>query len=298
MKIFKLKFLALTLAASALVSCAKDDVIKEADIKAISESNSFEFPDEINNYIIDGKITYDRREIANSAKDAWSIIYDYPQKKIVICTTPSELERYEKSDLVHKKTFETNPNYNHYYDPSAPIFESFVPNQKILQKKDKYLTSRGTGKGTGQFTPNTSYDINTHRSEDDSKDLVLHMNFPYYLANQTYFNVDLYSTNDATILSTVQMMSLNPRPGGTETVTNANFKRDYLMECSQDTYSHSVIINSSSSIKTLKVFENINKGGRSQIYYIKPNHSLHINKGLCFLNSQGIYKGAKSLQVY
>lgn len=97
MKIYNLKYFALLL-ATVMISCSKDDLIKEADKEAVNESNSFVFEDCINNYVIDGKITYDHKEIANAAKNAWNVHYDYPHNKVVISTTPAEFEKYKKID--------------------------------------------------------------------------------------------------------------------------------------------------------------------------------------------------------
>ena len=102
MKIFKLKYLMLSLVATGLVSCVKDDIIQSADKEAVTELNSFVFQEEINNYVIDGKVTYDRSEIANAAKEAWNVHFDYPHSKVVISTTPAKFEEYKNSNLEFK----------------------------------------------------------------------------------------------------------------------------------------------------------------------------------------------------
>lgn len=99
MKIFKLKYLILGIVSVAsAVSCTKDDVVKDADLASIKSSNSFEFRDDINNYIIDGKLTYDRTEVANVAKDAWNVHYDFSKNRVVISTTPAKFEEYKNSN--------------------------------------------------------------------------------------------------------------------------------------------------------------------------------------------------------
>jgi hypothetical protein len=108
MKNFKLKYVALILTVASFTSCSKDYAIEEADKTAIENSDAFVFEDNINNYVIDGEMTYDRKQIASSAKKAWNVHYDYPHNKVVISTTPEEFETDKKSDLEFKKNFEKN----------------------------------------------------------------------------------------------------------------------------------------------------------------------------------------------
>jgi hypothetical protein len=97
MKIFKLKYLAIALTLATLGSCASDDALQDGE-KTASESNSFEFEEGYNNYVINGKLTYDRKEIASAAKDAYNLHYDGPKNRVVISSTPAEFEKYKNSN--------------------------------------------------------------------------------------------------------------------------------------------------------------------------------------------------------
>ena len=108
MKIFKLKYVALALTLATLGSCASDDSLKEGE-KTTADENTFVFEDGINNYVINGQLTFDHKVIGNAAKDAWNIHYDYPHNKVVISTTSGEFEKYKSSDTEFKSRFES-PN--------------------------------------------------------------------------------------------------------------------------------------------------------------------------------------------
>ncbi|WP_310556760.1 hypothetical protein [Flavobacterium sp.] len=108
MKIFKLKYVVLSLVLTTLVSCSKDSVIEAADKVAIAETDAFVFEDGINNYVVDGELTYDRKVIAEAAKDAWNVHYDYPHNKVVISTNKIELDKYMKSNVELKNALLEN----------------------------------------------------------------------------------------------------------------------------------------------------------------------------------------------
>jgi hypothetical protein len=107
MKIFKLKCLALALTLVTLGSCASDDALKDGE-KTASKENAFVFEDDIKNYVIDGKLTYDRKEITNAAENAWNVHYDFPNNKVVISTTTEEFEKYKNSDIEFKNALAEN----------------------------------------------------------------------------------------------------------------------------------------------------------------------------------------------
>jgi hypothetical protein len=108
MKILKLKYVALILTIASFTSCSKDYAIEEADKTAIENSDAFVFEDGINNYVIDGQLTYDRKQIGKEAKDAWNVHYDIPQNRVVISTTPESFEKYKNSNLEFKKALQDN----------------------------------------------------------------------------------------------------------------------------------------------------------------------------------------------
>ncbi len=108
MKIFKLKYLALSIVLATLSSCSKDYDLKEADKTATADSNSFVFEEGINNYVVDGQLVYDRKQIANAAKNPWNIHYDFPHNKVVISTTPVEFEKYKNSNIEFKTMLDDN----------------------------------------------------------------------------------------------------------------------------------------------------------------------------------------------
>jgi hypothetical protein len=108
MKIFKLKYLVLSVVLSTLVSCSKDTAIETADKAAIAATDAFVFDDNYNNYVIDGKLTYDHKEISTAAKGAWNVHYDGSKNKVVISTTPAEFEKYKNSNLEFKNALAEN----------------------------------------------------------------------------------------------------------------------------------------------------------------------------------------------
>ena len=107
MKIFKLKYLALSFLFVTMVSCSKDETIKEADNAAVAASKSFEFRQDINNYLVDGQITYNRQLIAKAAETAWNIHYDFPHNRVSISTTASAFNKYKKTAEAFKNNVET-----------------------------------------------------------------------------------------------------------------------------------------------------------------------------------------------
>jgi hypothetical protein len=107
MKIFKVKCMVLSFLLATMVSCSKDETIKEADNVATASSKSFEFRQDINNYLVDGQITYDRQLISKAAETAWNIHYDFPHNRVSISTTASAFNKYKNTAEAFKNNTET-----------------------------------------------------------------------------------------------------------------------------------------------------------------------------------------------
>lgn len=168
MKIFKLKYLALTLVATTLVSCVKDDVIKEADKAAITSSNSFTFDEAYKTYIINGNISFNREEIASAAKDAWNVHYDGSKGRVVISTTPAEFEKYKNSNIEFKKQLAESDKEAMIQNRPAPLVTKAIPaggpasvlaifeNKVVLA----YTYENSTNNYFVQFVPTSDADLN------------------------------------------------------------------------------------------------------------------------------------------
>ncbi len=87
-------------------SCTKPDIIETAQKESEEIINSFVFEDGIREYAIDGKTVTDHPQIANAAKNAFNVHYDYPNERVVISTTPKMFESYQNSNTELKHALE------------------------------------------------------------------------------------------------------------------------------------------------------------------------------------------------
>ena len=136
----------MSLVITALMSCSKDSDIEAADKDAITKTNSFVFEKEINNYVIDGQLTYDRTAIANAATSAWNIHYDYPHNKVVISTTPATFEKYKNSNLELKNALIENDIAARKHDIAAR-----KNGNKELDNKDTMASKAVIGMHGGKY---------------------------------------------------------------------------------------------------------------------------------------------------
>jgi hypothetical protein len=295
MKNFKLNYLAFSLVVATLSSCALDDTLKDAEKTETASSDTFSFDEEIHNYEVDGKLVYDRKLITNAAKEAWHVLYDYPNNRVAISTTPKEFEKYKSSHPEFKAIYEEKPvepveETNNAADNQIQNLFAAIPVETATlddatMKQDVQTTRAGT------ITINRAFDVAYHGSENDTNDLVLHL-VQRERGVVSYYNIDLYTNSDTT----------NSTPFHSATTNNSNnFKmglgrsplRSFLDNAADRPRISSKIINHFYGRKTLTLYRGVNYTGVSR--------TIRINGNSRYTPTQGSLKfagrGALSIKV-
>jgi hypothetical protein len=146
MKNIKLKYFAFALMMLLQWSCAKTDIPEATKKESEEIINSLVFNDDIREYVLDGKTVTDHQQIADAAKKAWNVHYDYPNEKVVISTTPKVFDSYQNSNTEFKQALEQNAkavatNSNNEETRSAKVaaVPAGAPPSIILAHQDKSM---------------------------------------------------------------------------------------------------------------------------------------------------------------
>jgi hypothetical protein len=294
MRTFKLNYLAFSLIVAMTSSCVNEEALGDADKSNAKVNNEFTFSEDIHNYEINGKLVYDRTEIATAAGNAWHVLYDYPNKKVSISTTQQEFEKLKNADAELKASFEKEPEMGENAEEDLLSTDiKFIPlgfpeNKIPINSKNKNELSTDMNKMNLNFN---LLGYSNPWDKKDTDDVIVHSIYKYGDGHCSYINTDLKTSNGVSgLLYTVY----NTRPGQ----GHSNGIRD-IHECFVDQIlgSTQVIVNHSHKTgKQLQFFEKDNFKGRSQTHKVGRNGRFKVTTHTSF-GAPGRREYAQSLKV-
>lgn len=267
MKIFKLKCIAVVMMTGLLVSCTATDNLPEADKVATEASNGFVLPEKINHYIIDGKLKYDRKEIANAAQDAWNVEIDFVKNKMTISTTSKEYDKYVnanpelKAEMLKLKDIKS-------------VDESEFAVSKPIE------TSNLTGRVAAEIDYNNYYVVN----HNNLLTLGVHQLNPSETLSDDfkYWTFSMNANSNTSLQQNVWKATHAQLNSGILLLKSAPPKT--LFEYARGISNNAELSNHSDKIYDVYLYKQANYGGTSVKLVIPSNYSERIGGLLCYYN--------------
>jgi hypothetical protein len=213
MKKFKLNYVAFSLIMAMTASCVNEEALSNADQANAEVNNEFTFDKDIHNYEINGKLVYNRNEIAVAAVNAWNVYYDYHNKKVSISTTPKEFEKLINADAELKAISEKESETGNDVDEDLlSTNETFA--SKVIPYDETPINSNDKNElYSNKAAPYINLDFlaySNSNDRDDNNDVVLHTVITKVTDGHiVYLNTDLKNNTGTNLVVTTGFVSSN-----------------------------------------------------------------------------------------